>query len=46
MVVQYETLVDKYACQKKQQPEYEMKTFYGKLQHIFHQQDDKESDST
>ena len=33
--VQYETLVDKYARQKKQQPEYEMKTFYGQLQHIF-----------
>jgi len=32
--VQYETLVDKYARQKKQQPEYEMKTFYGQLQHI------------
>ena len=35
MVVQYVTLVDKYACQKKRQPEYEMKTFYGQLQHIF-----------
>jgi len=35
MVVQYETLVDKYARQKKRQPEYEMKTFYGQLQHIF-----------
>jgi len=35
MVVQYETLVDKYARQKRRQPEYEMKTFYGQLQHIF-----------
>ena len=35
MVVQYETLVDKYAHQKRRQPEYEMKTFYGQLQHIF-----------
>ena len=35
MVVQYETLVNKYACQKKWQPEYEMKMFYGQLQHIF-----------
>jgi len=35
MVVQYETLVDKYARQKKQQPEYKMKTFYGQLHHIF-----------
>lgn len=33
--VRYETLVDKYARQKKRQPEYEMKTFYGQLQHIF-----------
>ncbi|KIM60589.1 hypothetical protein SCLCIDRAFT_1183175 [Scleroderma citrinum Foug A] len=33
--VWYETLVDKYARQKKRQPEYEMKTFYGQLQHIF-----------
>ena len=35
MVVQYETLVDKYVRQKKRQPEYEMKTFYGQLQRIF-----------
>jgi len=35
MVLQYETLVDKYARQKRRQPEYEMKTFYGQLQHIF-----------
>ena len=35
MMVQYETLVDKYARQKKRRPEYEMKTFYGQLQHIF-----------
>ena len=35
MMVQYETLVDKYARQKKRRPEYEMKTYYGQLQHIF-----------
>ena len=35
MVVQYETLVDEYARQKRRQPEYEMKMFYGQLQHIF-----------
>ena len=35
MMVQYETLVDKYACHKKRWPEYEMKTYYGHLQHIF-----------
>ena len=33
-MVQYETLVDKYARQKKRRPEYEMKTYYGQLQHI------------
>jgi hypothetical protein len=32
---QYETLVDKYARQKRRQPEYELKTFYGHLQHLF-----------
>ncbi|KIM59027.1 hypothetical protein SCLCIDRAFT_27607 [Scleroderma citrinum Foug A] len=33
--VRYESLVDKYARQKRRQPEYEMKTFYGQLQHLF-----------
>ena len=28
-------MVDKYACQKRCRPEYEMKTFYGQLQHLF-----------
>ncbi|KIJ70560.1 hypothetical protein HYDPIDRAFT_184816 [Hydnomerulius pinastri MD-312] len=33
--VRYETLVDKYARQKRRRPEYELKTFFGRLQHIF-----------
>ena len=27
--------MDKYARQKRRRPEYEMKTFYGQLQHLF-----------
>ena len=33
--VQYEMLVDKYASQARRRPEYELRTFYGQLQHIF-----------
>ncbi|KIJ64977.1 hypothetical protein HYDPIDRAFT_89555 [Hydnomerulius pinastri MD-312] len=32
--VRYETLVDKYARQPRRKPEYVMKTFYGRLNHI------------
>ena len=35
MRLQYEMLVDKYAHQPRRRPEYELKTFYGQLQHIF-----------
>ncbi|KAF8834466.1 hypothetical protein BDN67DRAFT_861609, partial [Paxillus ammoniavirescens] len=33
--IRYETLVDKYARQKRRQPEYELKMFYGHLVHLF-----------
>jgi hypothetical protein len=32
---QYEMLVDKYTRQASRQPEYELQTFYGQLQHIY-----------
>ena len=33
--MQYELLVDKYTRQARRQPKYELKTFYGQLQHIY-----------
>ncbi|KIJ59345.1 hypothetical protein HYDPIDRAFT_100865 [Hydnomerulius pinastri MD-312] len=33
--VRYETLVDQFARQPRRRPEYVMKTFYGRLAHIF-----------
>ncbi|KZT21253.1 hypothetical protein NEOLEDRAFT_1037921, partial [Neolentinus lepideus HHB14362 ss-1] len=33
--VWYEVLIDKYARQHRRQPEFELQTFFGQLQHIF-----------
>ncbi|KAG6806039.1 hypothetical protein H0H92_012948, partial [Tricholoma furcatifolium] len=33
--VRYEMLVDKFARRARQRPQYELKTFYGQLQHIY-----------
>ncbi|KAF9000079.1 hypothetical protein BDQ17DRAFT_1391373 [Cyathus striatus] len=33
--VQYELYIDKYANQKKRRPEYELKTFYGQIEHLY-----------
>jgi hypothetical protein len=35
MYRQYEMLVDKYAHQPRRQPEFQLQTYYGQLQHIF-----------
>ncbi|KAF8977094.1 hypothetical protein BDQ17DRAFT_1395011 [Cyathus striatus] len=31
----YELYIDKYTNQKKRQPEYELKTFYGQIEHLY-----------
>ena len=33
--MQYEMLLDRFARQARRQPEYELRTFYGQLQHIY-----------
>jgi hypothetical protein len=32
---QYQTYVDKHARKARREPEFELKTFYGRLQHLF-----------
>ena len=32
--IQYTQLVDRYACQKRRTPEFELQNFFGQLQHI------------